>query len=133
MNIFLVIAASLSTFMIGFLAHGPVTGKLWMSLANIHPTSNEKFSEMIPQMLWNLLANFVTAFMLAVMINISFMALGERSVGIGILVAVGTWLGFIVTSSSIEVIWMGRKVSLWLFECIVSLICFTVMGTILSL
>jgi GTP-binding protein len=38
------------------------------------------------------------------------------------------WLGFLVTSSSIEVIWMGRKAKLWLFESACSLVVMFVDG-----
>ncbi len=60
-NLMAVLVAAVAAFILGFLFHGPVTGKLWMKLANIHPTGKEKFADMIPKMLWNLLANFVTA------------------------------------------------------------------------
>ena len=51
-------------FIIGFLFHGPLFGKLWMKLANIHPTGNEKLSDMIPQMVKNFLANIVCAYVI---------------------------------------------------------------------
>jgi hypothetical protein len=44
----------------------------------------------------------------------------------------GLWLGFLVTSSSIEVIWMGRTVKLWLFEAMCSLIITVTMGAIIA-
>jgi hypothetical protein len=52
-------------FIIGFLFHGPLFGKLWMRLADVHPTGEEKLSDMWVQMLLNLLANIVTAGVIA--------------------------------------------------------------------
>src|SRR4051812_38000809 len=108
-NLWAVIVAAVAAFVLGFLFHGPVGGKLWIKLADIHPTGNEKFKDMIPQMLWNLLSNLVTAYAVAVFYVLasssSYLAKGAWG---GVEVALLAWLGFLVTSSSIEVIWMGR-------------------------
>jgi hypothetical protein len=134
MDILTIVLAAVATFIIGFLAHGPVAGKLWMRLADIHPTGNEKLADMVPQMLWNLFVNLVTASVLSGIIYIAFTSpiMGEKLWYKGSIIAAWIWLGFIVTSSAIEVIWMGRKKSLWLFECVASLVSFLVMGAILA-
>lgn len=126
--------AALVAFILGFLFHGPLLGKLWMKLADIHPTGNEKLSDMVPQMLWNLLANFVTAFVLAGVLWIAFSSplMGEITWYKGAISAAWLWLGFLVTSSSVEVIWMGRSVKLWLFEAGCSLVTMLVMGAIIA-
>ncbi len=133
-NLLAVIVAAIAAFVLGFLFHGPLTGKLWMKLANIHPTGNEKFKDMIPQMLWNLLSNLVTAYVLAAIYLFASSSpyLGGRGTGTGIVVALWIWIGFLVTSSSIEVIWMGRKAKLWLFEAACSLVVMIVMGAIIG-
>jgi hypothetical protein len=135
MDILTIVLAAVATFIIGFLAHGPVAGKLWMRLADIHPTGNEKLADMVPQMLWNLFVNLVTASVLSGIIYIAFTSpiMGEKLWYKGSIIAAWIWLGFIVTSSAIEVIWMGRKKSLWLFECVASLVSFLVMGAILTM
>lgn len=133
-NLFAVGIATVAAFVLGFLFHGPVAGKLWMKLANIHPTGNEKFKDMIPQMLWNLLVQFVTAFVLAVIYLFvsSSPFLGEKGIMGGIILGILLWLGFLVTSSSIEVIWMGRNYKLWLFEVVSSFIVMVTMGAIIA-
>ena len=133
-NLMAVLVAAVAAFIIGFLFHGPVLGKTWMKLANIHPTGNEKFSGMIPQMLWNLLSNFVTAYVLAaVYLYISSSPLsGGPGIWTGVGVATWLWAGFLVTSSSIEVIWMKRSVKLWLFECFSSFVVMAAMGAIIA-
>ncbi|MBP7992823.1 MAG: DUF1761 domain-containing protein, partial [Candidatus Magasanikbacteria bacterium] len=60
-----VVVAALANFFIGFMFHGPLFGKLWMRLANIKPTGKEKFADMVPQMIKNLLANLMFAYVLA--------------------------------------------------------------------
>lgn len=126
--------AAVAAFILGFLFHGPVSGKLWMKLANVQPTGNEKFSDMIPQMLWNLLSNFVTAYVLAVMyLFVSSSPLsGGAGVWTGVVSALWIWIGFLVTTTSVEVIWMGRSVKLWLFECACSLVTMVAMGAIIA-
>jgi hypothetical protein len=134
MDILTIVLAAVAVFIIGFLAHGPVAGNLWMRLADIHPTGNEKLADMIPQMLWNLAANIVTAFVLSGVIYIAFTSpiMGEQTWYKGAIIGAWMWLGFIVPSSSMNVIWMGQKCSLWLFECASSLVAFLVMGAILA-
>ena len=130
-----VLVAALVAFILGFLFHGPLLGKIWMKLANIHPTGNEKFKDMIPQMLWNLLVQFVTAYALAIIYALAISSPFTNGIGIGTGVMSGilVWAGFLVTSSSIEVIWMGRKFNLWLFEAGCSLVVMVVMGIILGM
>ena len=133
-NLVSVLWAAVASFVIGFLFHGPLFGKLWMKLANIHPTGNEKFKDMVPQMLWNLLSNFVTAYVLSVIYlfaSSSFYLMGYGTYA-GVVLGVWLWLGFLVTSSSIEVIWMGRNYKLWLFEAISSLVTMVAMGAIIA-
>jgi hypothetical protein len=76
----------------------------------------------------------VTAYVLAVMILFASTSqyLGATGVTAGIIVAVWLWAGFLVTSTSIEVVWMGRKASLWLFECGCSLLVMIAMGAIIG-
>lgn len=133
-NLLAVFVAAVVAFIIGFLFHGPVFGKLWIKLANIHPTGNEKLSDMIPQMLWNLLVNFVTAFVMAGIFWLVFSSpiMGEATWFRGAIMGIWLWLGFLVTSSSIEVIWMGRSVKLWLFEVASSFVIMATMGVIIA-
>jgi Protein of unknown function (DUF1761) len=128
-----VILAALASFILGFLFHGPVSGKLWMKLADIHPTGEEKFSDMYGKLFWNMVANLVTASVMALIFALVFSSplMGEMTWYKGVIMGGWLWLGFLVTSSSIEVIWMGRKASLWLFEAVCSLIVMGVMGAIL--
>lgn len=132
-NFVSVFVAAIVAFILGFLFHGPVSGKLWMKLANIHPTGNEKLSDMLPQMFWNFVVNLVTAGVMAMIFALVFTSplMGPATWFRGAIMGLWLWLGFLVTSSSIEVIWMGRSWKLWLFEAVCSLIVMATMGTIL--
>lgn len=130
-----VFVAGLANFMIGFLLHGPVLGKLWMKLANVHPTGKEKFSDMVPQMVKNLCVNILFAYVLAVMYLFASTSplMGGSGALNGMIVAFWVWLGFIFTSSSIEVIWMGKSYKLWWFELFASLLSCLTMGAIIAI
>lgn len=133
-NFVSVVVAALVAFIIGFMFHGPLFGKLWMKLANIHPTGKEKFSDMIPHMLKNMFANIVSATILSMFIFVTTSYYGNvGNVYGGMGVAFWCWLGFIVTSTSMDVIWMGKFNKLWLFESASSLVSFLAMGAVLSL
>lgn len=129
-----VMVAAISAFILGFMFHGPIGGNLWMKLAKIVPTGNEKLKDMIPQMIWNFVVYFVTAYVLAVIYLFASTSPFTDGPGMatGICVALWVWFGFIATTTSIDVIWMGRSFKLWLFETVCSLIVFGVMGAILG-
>ena len=133
-NLLSVLVAAIVAFVLGFLFYGPVLGKVWMKLANIHPTGNEKFKSMVPQMLWNMLVNLVTAYVLAVIYLLASSSpyLGATGALGGAICAIWVWLGFMVTTTSIEVIWLKRSAKLWLFECACSLVVMVVMGMIIG-
>jgi hypothetical protein len=133
-NLLAVVVAAIVAFVLGFLFHGPLLGKYWMKLANIKMTGKEKFSDMVPMMLWNMLTNLVTAYVLAVIYLYASNSpyLSGPGAGAGIEVALWIWLGFLVTSTSIDVIWMGKKSKLWLFECGCSLVVMIAMGAIIG-
>ena len=133
-NFVSVLWAAVAAFVLGFLFHGPVAGKLWMRLANIHPTGKEKFADMIPQLLYNFVVNFVTALVMAGSFRLIFSSpiVGPATWLSGAFLGVWFWLGFLVTWSSIEVIWMGRSYKLWLFEAGCQFVIMATMGAILA-
>lgn len=137
-NFWAVLVAAAANFIIGFLFHGPLFGKTWMRLANITPTGNEKFKDMIPQMIKNYVMNVVCAYVLAVMhvfawtSSVGGASAGASPVWCGVIIGFFLWLGFVVTSSSMEVIWMKRSVKLWMFEMIASLVSILAMGAIIG-
>lgn len=127
-------AAAVANFVIGFLFHGPIFGKTWMKLANVHPTGREKFTDMAPQLIKNFSVNLIFAYVLSVVYlfaSTSF-AMGGSGVLNGMMVAFWVWFGFVFTTTSIEVIWMGRPYKLWCFELCASLVSCLAMGVIIA-
>ncbi|MBP7831679.1 MAG: DUF1761 domain-containing protein [Candidatus Pacebacteria bacterium] len=129
-----VIVAAVAAFIVGFMFHGPLFGKLWMKLANVTPTGKEKFSDMYGQMLTNFVVYIITAYGFAVMYAFAFTSslLWGATVKTGLVAAFVIWLGFLVTSSSMDVIWMKRSKKLWAFEAISSGAVMAVMALIIS-
>lgn len=129
-----ILVAALANFVIGFMFHGPLFGKVWMKLANIHPTGNEKFKDMVPQMVKNYLVNVLFAYVLAVVYLFATTSpiMGGSGAVNGIVCAFWVWLGFVFTTTSIEVIWMGRSAKLWYFELAASLTSCLAMGAIIG-
>jgi len=129
-----VIVAAAANFIIGFLFHGPVLGKTWMRLANIQPTGKETFAGMMPQMVKNFLVNVLFAYVLAVVYLFASTSPLMNGSGVltGMIVAFLVWIGFLFTSTSIEVIWMGRSYKLWWFELFASLVSCLAIGAIIG-
>ena len=133
-NFTAVLVAAVVAFVLGFLIHGPVFGKLWMKLADIHPTGKEKFSDMYGQMVLNFLVNILTAYVLAAVYLFASTSphMGGSGAWNGVVCAFWVWLGFQVTVTSMDVIWMKRSVKLWLFECASAFVMLASMGAIIA-
>ena len=134
-NYLAILIAAVVAFVLGFLFHGPLFGKLWMKLANVKMTGKEKMSDMYGKMFWNFVVQLLTATALSVIYlyaSSSPLLAGSSNAAKGLICAFWAWLGFIVASSSIEVIWMGKSFKLWLFECGSSFIVMMAMGLIIS-
>jgi hypothetical protein len=129
-----VVVAAVAAFVVGFLIHGPLFGKLWMKLVNIHSTGKEKFVDMLPQMGWNILANLLAAFCLAHVLYVNTVFFNNAgTLSAGLQAGFWTWLGFNVTATSMDVIWMGKSFKLWLFGIAASLVTYLAMGAVLTL
>jgi hypothetical protein len=133
-NFVAVLVAAVAAFVIGFLVHGPLFGKLWMKLAKVHPTGKEKFSDMYGQMFWNLVVNVLTAYVLAVVYLFATTSpfMGGSGAMNGVACAFWLWLGFYIPATSMDVIWMGRSMKYWLFECACALAMYAAMGAIIA-
>ena len=130
-NLVGVFVAAIVAFILGFLFHGPLLGKLWMRLANITPTGNEKFSDMYGQMIWNFVMNMITAYGLAVLYSFTSGTMSGAKAVSGMICGFLGWV-FIMTSSAMHVIWMGKSYKLWLFEALASLVVMLSMGAIVA-
>lgn len=133
MNYIAILVSAVACFVVGFIFHVPPLGKVWMKLNNIQmPANPPKLSSMAYQMVLNFLMNVVCAFVLSGIINTGAIAYGNMNALTGAVVAVFVWLGFIVTNSSNDVIWMGKDKKAWGYEMLASFVALSVMGAILG-
>lgn len=134
-NMIAVLVGALAAFVVGFLIHGPIAGKLWLRLTGIVPTSNEKFSDMYGQMFWNFVVNVFTATGFAFVYTLAATSplLSGPTLTLGLACGAIIWLMFLVPSSAIEVIWMGRSKKLWLFEVVSSFAVMMALATVVTL
>ncbi len=133
-----VCVAGLVAFVLGFLFHGPLFGKLWMKLAGIKEPTAEEMSAarktMWKPVLANLAVNILMSYILAVVYTLAASSALVTSSGmaLGIYCAAVLWLGFVVPVTLIEVIWMGRTCKHWAFEAACSIIYICAMGAIIG-
>lgn len=136
MNILAVLVAAAAMFVIGFLWHGPLFGKTWMRLAGVAmPDPQPTFSSMVPQMIWNYIANVVIAGVFAAMVSFIGSLVPDPSFfdwSRGSIFAGWIWFGFVMPISSYGVIWMKQSKKLWLFELSSQLASFLAMGAIIG-
>lgn len=137
MNILAVLVAAAAMFVIGFAWHGPLFGKMWMRLAGVvMPEPQPKFSSMIPQMVWNYVANVLVVWVFATMFGfigaLMPSATPFSSWYTGAIFAGWIWFGFLLPISSYNVIWMKESKKLWLFELSSQLASFLAMGAIIG-
>lgn len=133
MNYLAILVSAVACFVVGFIFHVPPLGKIWMRLNNIQmPTGEMKFSSMAGQMVANFVMNVVCAFVLSGIISTASLAYGNMSWSTGSIAAIFLWLGFIVTNTSNDVIWMGKSKKAWGYEMLSSFVALSVMGAVLG-
>jgi hypothetical protein len=116
-NYLAVLVAALAAFVIGFLWHGPLFGKTWMSLMKITPAQMEKGKkDMEGKMPLYLLVAFIQQLITAYVIAVLCTMTGVIDAAGAILLAVFLWLGMQVTTQINGVLWEGRSVPLYLFN-----------------
>ncbi|PKA16613.1 DUF1761 family protein [Leptospira haakeii] len=120
------IIAGIAGFICAFIFSGP----LYFGLSKLLslPTQEEKKNLGI-RIFLNFCVFLATAFSISLILQ--YMSLQNKAHGQSI--AFILWFGFIFTSSSIDVIWKGKHLKLWIFESIASLITIQVLMFVLLL
>jgi len=130
LNIWELLVAPLSTFVIGFLWYGkPLFGRLWQHLARISD-SEIKNSNMILIFGLSYILNFVIAFFLSVFIEIAMM-LGSNAIMAGIFAAI-LCIGFVATSFGINYLFSRKSFKLYLLDAGYLVVSFFTMGLIIG-
>lgn len=127
-----VFAAGVAAFVLGFLWHGPVFGKMWMKLSKITEKDvkeAQKKGGMWKYMLAAFVQQLVTAFVLAQFLGVT----GVTDTADAMIIAFWIWLGFIVTVALNGVLWEKRAFDLYLFNITYHLANIQVMAIVLSM
>lgn len=126
-----VIVAAIAAFVVGFLWHGPLFGRQWMSLAKITEAQikEAQAAGMGKTMLIAFVAQLVTAYVIA-----HFAVLWGAAGIVGALrLAFWSWLGFVVPVLLNPVLWERRSVHLYLFNIVYTFVSFAVIALVVTL
>lgn len=129
-----VAVAAIASFFIGFMWHGPVFGKQWISLMKMTPAELEKGKkEMGKKMPYYMLAAFVQQIIVAYALSLlAYVTNASDAMG-AVLLAFIIWLGFIAPVLLNGVLWEKRSIPLYLFNLSYHFVIVAVMSLIVTL
>ncbi len=134
-NYLAVLAAALSSMMLGFLWYGPVFGKQWKALMGMTKESTDptKKTGMNKSYVLMALGSLVMAYVLSY--SLTFVSAYTQTTGIvaGAMVGFWTWLGFVAPVTLGVVLWEGKPWKLWFLNAGYYLVSLKIMGVILTL
>ncbi|HEU5222623.1 MAG TPA: DUF1761 domain-containing protein [Candidatus Lumbricidophila sp.] len=130
-NFWAVLLAMLSTMVVGTVWYTPkVFGTTWMRLAKIDPS--KQGSAVVP-ILITLVVSFLSAWMLAVVVQLAYAAnAGSSYLAVALLVSVLVWIGFVAARFITHDAFEGRPGSLTILNIAHELVTFVVMGLIIG-
>jgi len=134
LNWLAVIAAALSTMVIGFIWYSPLLfAKPWTKEMGYDFNDKAKMDEMRksagPAYFGSLIAGFVSAFILALF----FHWLRVQELHFGLLVGFHIWLGFVATVQFTSALFTKQSMKLFAINTGFQLVCYLAMSTILTL
>jgi hypothetical protein len=130
LNIWELLVAPLSTFIVGFFWYGkPLFGNVWQRLAHISDEDIQKGNMLLIFGLSYLL-NFVIAFFLSAFIEIAMM-LGSSALMAGIFASI-LCVGFVATSFGINYLFSRKSFKLYLVDAGYLVVSFFIMGLIIG-
>ncbi len=131
-----IVVAAVAAFVFGFLVHGPLFGKQWMTLMKITPEQQkEGMEKMKGKMQYYMGAAFLQQLVVAAVVSHVAYNLYVTSVMSAIMLAFLLWLGLIATTLLNGVLWEGRSKELYAFNVayqLGSLVIITVIVTVLQ-
>ena len=130
-NIWAVLAAAVSQFIIGMLWYSPALfGNAWMKMVGISKSDMAKAQKkgMAGQMLVGFLGSIVMAFVLGMLLPV-FAVVDWQS---ALQAVFWLWLGFVGTVSLGSVLWEGRPSCLWFLNNAYQLVAIYVMALVIT-
>ncbi len=109
-----IVLALVVSYIIGFLWHGPIFGKLWIKLNKLTPPKKGemKFSMMLP----GLSANLLLVIVESAVLGRSFQILILNNIGDALVIATIIWLPFTALVLLNIYAWSGRPMKLLLLD-----------------
>jgi hypothetical protein len=129
-----ILVAAISTMVVGFLWYSPLLfAKPWMREMGYDPNDKAKVQEMQksagPAYAGSFVASLLSAFTLALILH----GLRAEDVHFGIMASFHIWLGFVATVQFTGALFMKQSMKLFAINTGYQLICYLVMGSILTL
>lgn len=133
LNWLAILVAAISTMVVGFLWYSPLLfAKPWMREMGYDPNDKAKTDEMKksagPAYAGSLVASLISAFTLALILH----GLRAEDLHFGIMASFHIWLGFVATVQFTSALFMKQSMKLFAINTGYQLVCFLVMGTILT-
>lgn len=119
-----IIVATLATFVLGSIWYGPLFGKRWMAENGF--TEEELKNANMAKILG---ISFVLEFIMSV--NLAFF-LNGLSVQEGLLYGFATGFGWVAMALGVNYLFARKSFMLWFIDGVYFVICFTIMGAILT-
>ena len=132
-NLWSVLAAAVSTMILGFLWYSPLLfAKPWTLAMGYDPNDKAKTDEMKktagPAYAGSMAAGLLSAFTLALILH----GLRAEDLHFGIMASFHIWLGFVATVQFTGALFMKQSMKLFAINTGYQLVCYLVMGTILT-
>ena len=132
-NLWSVLAAAVSSMILGFLWYSPLLfAKPWTLAMGYDPNDKAKMEEMRKGAgkLYGItfIASLISAFVLGKVIEITTV----NSVPYGMKIGFAVWLGFVTTVQLTSTLFKKRPIKLYLIDTGYQLVCYLVMGAILA-
>jgi len=130
-NLWAVLAGTVSNMILGYLWYGPFFGKIWMAEMGSNRTSltPAQKKEGSKAMAWAVLIALITSYVLADLMYYGGFLTPSKAIQFAVLV----WLGFIATTQANNSIFEKRKWSLYIIGVSYQLVSLVVMATIIVL
>jgi uncharacterized protein DUF1761 len=133
LNWLAVLVAAISTMVVGFLWYSPLLfAKPWMREMGYDPNDKAKTDEMKksagPAYAGSMVAGLLSAFTLALILH----GLRAEDLHFGIMASFHIWLGFVATVQFTGALFMKQSMKLFAINTGYQLVCYLVMGSILT-
>ncbi len=118
MDYLAILGAAVVTFILGWLWHGPLFGKVWVKLSNITPEQIEKGKADMKsgKMLKSMILALIFCIITAAVLNKFMMMLGVSTYAGALSLAFFIWFGFQLTLLANGYLWEGKSAKLFSFN-----------------